>query len=424
MTGRVQSLRSSTAGNRPTGRQPGELYANFADAQLGVVNAANTAQDLIGVRFFSSAGSYAVGDHVIQGGRIQRAIAAISPGAFNVNQWSPVATMADLNSTVAGFLPLSGGTMTGAIILPAAAPTVAAQAANKSYVDTGDAASMAAANAATALANTMLPLTGGTLTGGLIGVNAAFSSSFSIGGGLSVNGAISYPDFYGHAIKFGWDGANLRAAVDNTDVGIVNGCLPLAGGTMSGSITLPFNGSNIAMYGTCNVYSDTGTWGFGESADIRTGTSWRYVFDKASGTRIWYDSNGRAIMVCDPAGNLSIAGVLGQGSDVDLKRDIVDAPDGIEQVRLMRPRRYHRRIHDNPPADVEWTVPDREELGFVAQEMQEALPHAVRDHDENTLAIDLMPLIATLTNAIKNLDARLEAIENSSPTSVTITKGR
>jgi hypothetical protein len=53
-----------------------------------------------------------------------------------------------------GFLPLTGGTLTGALQLPLTAPTATTQATNKSYVDGQDALRLA--------------LTGGTLTGGLI----------------------------------------------------------------------------------------------------------------------------------------------------------------------------------------------------------------------------------------------------------------
>ena len=49
MTGRVQTLRSTVAGNRPTGRQPGELYVNWADNQFGVINASSAAQDLLAI---------------------------------------------------------------------------------------------------------------------------------------------------------------------------------------------------------------------------------------------------------------------------------------------------------------------------------------------------------------------------------------
>ena len=87
MTGRVQTLRSSVAGNRPTGRQPGELYVNWADNQLGVINASNAAQDLIAVRFFSSLSSYTVGSYVIQAGQLYSAKVAVSAGTFNPAQW-------------------------------------------------------------------------------------------------------------------------------------------------------------------------------------------------------------------------------------------------------------------------------------------------------------------------------------------------
>src|SRR4029077_14826019 len=90
MTQRVQSLRSSVAGSRPTGRQPGELYVNFADSQLGVVNASSAAQDLIAVRFFSTVASYSVGNFAIQAGQLYRCVTATGPGAFAPASWAQI----------------------------------------------------------------------------------------------------------------------------------------------------------------------------------------------------------------------------------------------------------------------------------------------------------------------------------------------
>jgi hypothetical protein len=90
MTGRVQSLRSSVAGSRPTGRQPGELYVNFADGQLGVVNATSAAQDLIGVTYFSTSSAYAVGQFVIQAGQLYRCVNVTGPGAFTPAAWGQI----------------------------------------------------------------------------------------------------------------------------------------------------------------------------------------------------------------------------------------------------------------------------------------------------------------------------------------------
>jgi hypothetical protein len=166
MPNRVQTLRSSVPGNVPQAatRSPGELWVNFADGHLGYIDASQTAQKLLAVRLFVSTAPYAVGDFVVYAGVLYQATAPSAAGAFTAANWTKIGTAQDLSQ----YLPLAGGTLTGALNLPAAAPTVATQAANKSYVDAGDATVLAAAN-------TKLPLAGGTLTGALNGTTATFS---------------------------------------------------------------------------------------------------------------------------------------------------------------------------------------------------------------------------------------------------------
>ena len=90
MPSRVQTLRSATAGSRPSAgaREPGELYVNWADNQLGVIDAAKNAQDLLAVRVFSDAGTYAVGDLVAHAGKLYRASSAVSAaGPWDPADW-------------------------------------------------------------------------------------------------------------------------------------------------------------------------------------------------------------------------------------------------------------------------------------------------------------------------------------------------
>lgn len=175
MTGRVQTLRSNVAGNRPSGRQPGELYVNWPDKQLGVVDSTSTAMDLLAVRFFSTTTNYNKGDYVVQGGNLYSALGSVSAGAFNPAQWGltggnvAVGDTAPANPNVgqlwfdsvggqlyvwyndgnttqwviatnaaktdlSSLVPLAGGTMTGPLIL-SADPTQALGAATKQYVD-------------------------------------------------------------------------------------------------------------------------------------------------------------------------------------------------------------------------------------------------------------------------------------------------
>ena len=96
MVSRVQNIRSSSKNTRPpnTTRQPGEIYVNFADLQLGVITPGQSPQDLIAIRFFSADTDYATGDHVIQAGRAYRAKAPIPAGPFDATEWE-TAGMAD-----------------------------------------------------------------------------------------------------------------------------------------------------------------------------------------------------------------------------------------------------------------------------------------------------------------------------------------
>jgi hypothetical protein len=176
----IKILRSPTAGNRPpVGTTAGEPYVNFADGQFGVWDAG--AVDLIAVRFWNSAANYVVGDHVVSGGGLYVANApntntappggpwnAIGAGGvttFNTRTGAVVLTLGDVTTAFpAGLtppvmdgaaavgvanawsradhvhpsdtsrLPLAGGTMTGAITIPAA-PAAGTDAVNKNYVD-------------------------------------------------------------------------------------------------------------------------------------------------------------------------------------------------------------------------------------------------------------------------------------------------
>jgi hypothetical protein len=117
MVNRVQTLRSSVPGTAPAPgtRQPGELYVNFPDNALGVIDPTQNPVDLIPVRYFSSLASYFTGDCVLQNGRIYVATGIFGPGPFNPADWNVVTMATDL----ALYMPLSGGTFTGVVRFPA-----------------------------------------------------------------------------------------------------------------------------------------------------------------------------------------------------------------------------------------------------------------------------------------------------------------
>ena len=111
MTTRGQFLRSSTPGQKPAAgtRQPGEMWLNFPDRQIGLIDTTKTAQPVIAVRFFSTSANYAAGDFVVQAGGIWVAKASVTAGAFNPTQWSELAYLTDIPAPY---------------VLPTASPTV------------------------------------------------------------------------------------------------------------------------------------------------------------------------------------------------------------------------------------------------------------------------------------------------------------
>jgi Chaperone of endosialidase len=322
------------------------------------------------------------------------------------------------------FLPLSGGTVSGALTVTGAT-TLASGSTAPSLFDAAGRVRLGVAGAtpATALAGSVFisanitSTLGWNITGNLYfdGTNwrymtagAGALAALPQGGPFQV---VFYSAGAAGAVASGTTVFSVTSAGNLTTTGgIVGSTLGAASGSLN--VAGPTN-TVISMFNGSNFYSDPTYFGIGLSGPFQSTSSWRDLYARATGARSWLDFAGNVLMALVSGGNLSILGTLSQASDERLKSNIIEAPDGLAEIRRMRPRRY-RRIVAEPPADQPgWRSADtdRDQLGFVAQEMQDALPHAVREHGGGTLAIELMPLIAALTNAVKELDARLATME-------------
>jgi Chaperone of endosialidase len=257
---RIQTLRSSTPGARPAGRQPGELYVNWPDLQLGVVDSASAPIDLIAVRYFSTLTSYAVGDFVVQAGALYFANAAVAPGPFNPAQWTAMKTV--LDPPVGGpYLPLAGGTLTGSLfgvnavfqgivqsmreqitnVAGTARSLTGATSLNPRWqMNLGDATPESGANAGSNFALLAYADDGNTLLSTPIAINRAtgavtFSAMPSVPGGVAAN-------------VLSTNGAGALSWVDPSATH-----LPLAGGTMTGTL----NGTAATFSGNINAAGET-----------------------------------------------------------------------------------------------------------------------------------------------------------------------
>lgn len=106
------------------------------------------------------------------------------------------------------------------------------------------------------------------------------------------------------------------------------------------------------------------------------------------------------------AGNLMLTGTTMSVSDARLKENIEDLPYGLDEVLQLRPVTYNWR---NKPEQ------EKKSLGLLAQEIDPILSEVVSGFDTEEgrkMAVHYEGLVPVLINAIKELNARIDHLEN------------
>jgi Chaperone of endosialidase len=435
---------------------PGTLGAQLATC--GFVAAAITAAG--GVTSFNGrvgAVTFNVNDLSAVGGALLASPAftgvPTAPTAASSTNTTQLATTAFVNNIITStpFVNTFNG-RTGSITLTAADVTAAGGAllASPAFTGTPSAPTAALGTATTQLATTafvMQELGGGS--GGVVSFNGRNGAITLLSTDISAAGGalLASPQFTGApAAPTAAVGTNSQQLATTAyvlaaipAVPAASAALPAMNGTASAGVATawsrgdhvhPVDTSRAAQSSLANYLLLTGgnltgvlgvvlgTVGIALSNPsgspsllLQSGGSTRtsLFFNTASNVSTFQHVGGAATYAMDNtgtgyvSGNLNVAGTVSQGSDRRGKRAIVAADDGIEVVRDLWPKRFARN-----------QTPDRVELGFVAQEVEPVLEEAVWRHAMNDLlSLDTTPLIAVLVNAVKQLDARLAALERT-----------
>ena len=461
----LRLYRTGTPGRRPGAKTTGEIYVNVADLQFGVqvgstaqISTPGLPQDLLAVRYFTSTAAYLANDYVIQAGVLYAAKGPIPPGPFNNAQWNTVAIP---SSGGAQYLPLSGGTLTGPLLLNAdPLPSAPLGAATKQYVDAKVAAvpvlpasttppvmnGTASAGAATAYSRgdhahptdtTRFPTTGGTITGSLTatGTIAAGSSMSALTTlSLAENGtnANCYVGFFTPA-NFG-----TRRGY----VGLVNGQIYLTSDQYGFSVSLNSGGITLTAgttthtgnvmgtyYGVSGQSNSLNVYGITYSPACAYATANRFSFGWASVTA------GYAAITIDQG---AVAYSLANASDERMKEDISPSTlDCLATVQKLPLRQFRWKTFptttrasegDGQPevAVVDaWRLKEAraakdariEPVGMIAQEIHTIFPEGVRpgddfeDHLGMVWDFDRNAMISLLIGAVQQLNARVAELE-------------
>jgi hypothetical protein len=85
---------------------------------------------------------------------------------------------------------------------------------------------------------------------------------------------------------------------------------------------------------------------------------------------------------------------------------------GLAEILQLKPIRYNYKNTDKRTFDPK--VLDKEAFGFLAQEVQPLFPEAVGTDPDGYLNFDLHPILIASINALKELNAKNEQLEQKS----------
>ncbi len=170
------------------------------------------------------------------------------------------------------------------------------------------------------------------------------------------------------------------------------------------------------------TYGEFSLWDNGDgyrTLSFSNSGAWKWLWNKSNGDLYW-QAGGVNLwimrrsdnLVYNPSGTVGGNGAYSNISDTRLKENVAPFHAGLPEILKLNPIIFNRIGKDGV------------EAGFGAQEVQAAIPLAVApigvllpdgtgglDDDNPTLAVQDMPIVAALVNAVKTIEARLRALE-------------
>jgi hypothetical protein len=260
---------------------------------------------------------------------------------------------------------------------------------------------------------------------GIYGNNDA--ANYSIRGSGGGGGALVYNWYGGHL--FQTLGGSTRLTIDSSGNVGINQTSPSArlhvthvggngaGGTgyseygiitntSSGQATLGamFDGDGYANLNLGSVESGTRYFWHISKRVASNGRRLEFYFHDASG----FDSKGHL----DTSGNFVVKGdvtAYGSPSDITYKTDINTVQHALNTITKLRGVTFKWK----EDSETYKTTNISDDIGFIAQEVQEVLPTVVRQNENGKLSIRDKAIIPLLVEAIKELKAEIEVLKHN-----------
>lgn len=307
------------------------------------------------------------------------------------------------SSTALGYTPVNkaGDTMSGALYLPSATPTLSTQAATKGYVDSA---------VSGAVGSNFVLKTGDTMTGPLVLPGAPTLSLQAATKGY-VDGAISGSGFATQSWVTSQNYANTstqsllyyytKTDSDSRYVSVNTQALtyyPLTS-TVSATYATKAQLSSYAPLASPS-FSGTpqaGTWGVPGGGFIGTGS---YPAISVTGYGTLFSFQG--------SGNAYAATAWINASDARVKENVVSLTGALEKLSAVRPVEFSFKRDNKTVAD---------HYGVIAQELESVMPNLVHSSEmddgdvQDVKAVSYIELVPVLIKAIQELKAEVDALK-------------
>ena len=247
-----------------------------------------------------------------------------------------------------------------------------------------------------------LPLTGGTLTGQVNGTLGTFTGQFSASILIATGGNV---------VSRATGASNASFVCQNNASANVGYFF----WNPSGQVGMQQIASGgLAYVDSGGIFNTNGPINAGTGYFSRAGTA-----GVAAGQLFNFNWTGTALQAWVNTTNL---GTIAFTSDYRVKKDVAELPSMWETVKALNPISYTHKDY-TPPAELERDADaqplvvgdDIEQWGFIAHELQETLiPSAasgVKDQADCIQSPNVWTVIATLTKALQEAMARIEALE-------------
>jgi hypothetical protein len=463
---RVLTLRSSTPGARPTGRSPGELYCNFADGVVGYIDDTGTPIDLKG-------GSVTIADVAptapdpgdmwfdsvscqlfvsYDDGTSQQWVIAVNA----MQDLSAYVTQGDLTTALGDYLPLTGGDLTGP--LTGTDAIFSSMVSAKALIADGPAGDVHGVYGKTGGLDRWAVFLGDQTPE----ANFVISRYDDAGGGIDypltisrASGAASFQAGATFINGINVQGPGVTSTGFNTTGGCAVGFLNVTGGAdVAGSVT----GGNLDSRGWVSIASSTKT-GFqlidqgGQFNVLQWSANWHIAWQGSDGTTTFVNNGAIALSIGGFTLDMRVfsanafkvgGGPWADSSDARIKTVTGDYALGLDQVLQLRPVTYTYLGNDTPTADLVVTsvkdvqphsgpapypasphhkvaTDQKQFVGLVAQDVEAIFPGMVTQKEgyidgqkvTDLRDLDTNELLYALVNSVKELSARLAALEGA-----------